>query len=100
MDTELFGSTEKELIEPSYDKFLDGNPTRRELEKAFRKIGLNMTEFWRAVDTSNLVLNYLCEEKLNISRGELDAYVQKKAAETQAYREKLAAGEPQNESKP
>jgi hypothetical protein len=37
-----------------------------------------------ALDTANIVTNFLCE-KLNVTRGELDAYVEKKKAEAQAW---------------
>ena len=69
-----------QLIDPVYDKYLDSPPTRRELQAVFSKIGINQTQLWESVDTQALVGNFLCD-KLNVTRGELDAYVAKKAAE-------------------
>lgn len=68
------------LIDPAFDKFLDGHPTRRELQLTIRKIGISMTQLYEALDTQALVGNFLCE-KLGVTRGEIDAYVTKKAAE-------------------
>lgn len=73
------GSSEH-LIDPAFDQFLDGKPTRRELQETFRKIGISMTQLYEALDTQALVGNFLCE-KLGVTRGEIDAYVAKKAAE-------------------
>lgn len=68
------------LIDPSFDKFLDGYPTRRELQKAFNKMGNNDAELFSMVDTQALVGNFLCD-KIGVTREEIDAYVTKKAAE-------------------
>lgn len=78
-----------ELITPAHDRFLDGCPTRRELQKAFNKMGANDSELFSMIDTQALVGNFLCE-KLGVTRGELDAYVEKKAAEVQALNEAKA----------
>ena|SRR5271157_671419 len=78
--------TDSELIAPAFDKFLDGHPTRRELQKAFNKMGNNDSELMLMVDNLNLVCNCLCE-KLNITRGELDTYVSKKVEEMKAWQE-------------
>jgi len=80
---------DSELITPAHDRFLDGHPTRRELQKAFNKMGNNDSELMAMVDTNCLVVNFLCE-KLNVTRGELDAYVEKKAAEVKALQEAQA----------
>jgi len=80
-----------ELITPAFDRFLDGQPTRREMQKAFNKMGSNDSELMLMLDNLNLVCNCLCE-KLNVTKGELDAFVQKKTAEMLAYTAaKLAA---------
>jgi hypothetical protein len=78
--------SDSELITPAHDRFLDGYPTRRELQKAFNKMGNNDAELFSMIDTQALVGNFLCE-KLGVTRGELDAYVEKKAAEVQALNE-------------
>ena len=77
---------DSELITPAYDRFLDGTPTRRELQKAFNKMGNNDAELFSMIDTQALVGNFLCE-KLGVTRGELDAYVTKKAEEVKALNE-------------
>ena len=77
---------DSELITPAFDSFLDGNPTRREMQKAFNKMGNNDSELMLMVDNLNLVCNCLCE-KLGITKGELDAFVQKKAEEMKAFTE-------------
>jgi hypothetical protein len=80
---------DSELITPAFDSFLDGYPTRREMQKAFNKMGNNDSELFSMIDTQALVGNFLCE-KLGVTRGELDAYVEKKAAEVQALNEAKA----------
>jgi len=63
---------------------MDGAPTRRELQRAFNKMGTNDSELMLMVDNLNLVVNLLCE-KLNVTKGEIDVYVEKKAAEVNAF---------------
>jgi hypothetical protein len=79
-------------IQQPYDKYWDSPPTRRELQKAFNKIGNNDADLMLMVDNLNLVCNCLCE-KLNVTRGELDIYVAKKAAELNAMHNSQAGGE-------
>ena len=81
---------DSELIAPPYDRFLDSPPTRREMQKAFNKMGNNDGELMLMVDNLNLVCNYLCE-KMGVTKGELDAFVEKKAAEMLALQEVQAA---------
>jgi hypothetical protein len=78
------------LIDPAYDKFLDGHPTRRELQRTFNKIGVKLTEAFEGLDTQALVGNFLCE-RAGVTREEITAYVQKKAAEVQAQAEEALA---------
>jgi|FreactcultuFSWF8_1027224.scaffolds.fasta_scaffold13826_2 hypothetical protein len=77
--------TSEDLIQRPPDKFWDGHPTRKEMQGAFNKIGTNQAEIMGMLDTFDLVLNCVCE-KLNITRGELDAFVSKKAEEVKAWR--------------
>ena len=74
-------------IQPAFDPYWDKPMTRREAQVLFRKIGNNETELCLGLDTVNIVANFLCE-KFNITRGELDAYAEKKKAEAQAWAEK------------
>jgi hypothetical protein len=64
------------LVDQPYDKFWDGSPTRRELQKAFAKMGNNDAEIMTMIDTNCLVVNYLCE-KLGVTREDLEVYVAK-----------------------
>ena len=48
------------------------------------------------VDTNCLVVNFLCE-KLGVTRGELDAYVSRKAEEVKTMQEAQKPVEPTNE---
>ena len=73
MSSILHGS---DLVEKPFDKFWDGNPTRREMQTAFQKLGSNDAELMSMVDTNCLVVNYLCE-KLNVTRADLEVYVAK-----------------------
>lgn len=81
----ITGNEPSELIDPAFDRFLDGHPTRRELQKAFNKMGNNDAELFSMVDTQALVGNFLCD-KLGVTRGELEAYVAKKVEEVKALR--------------
>lgn len=80
---------DSELIQPAYDKYWDSPPTRRELQKAFNKLGNNDSDLMSMVDTNCLVVNFLCE-KLDVTRGELDTYVAKKAAAAKAMQDNQA----------
>jgi len=67
-------------VAPAYDPFWDEKPTRREMQKAFNKLGTNDAELMAMVDTLNLVVNFLCE-RLEVKKEEIDAYVARKAEE-------------------
>ena len=73
-----------ELITPAFDRFLDTPPTRREMQKAFNKMGNNDAELMLMLDNLNLVCNCLCE-KAGVTKGELDVFVEKKTEEMKAY---------------
>jgi hypothetical protein len=73
-------------IQPAFDPYWDKPMSRREAQVLFRKIGNNQTELHMGLDTVNIVANFLCD-KLNVTRGELDAYADKKKAEAQAWAE-------------
>ncbi len=89
-------SDASEYIKPAHDPFMDGHPTRRELQKAFNKLGNNDSDLMAMVDTNCLVVNFLCE-KLGVTRGELDAYVSRKAEEVKTMQEAQKPVEPTNE---
>jgi hypothetical protein len=77
---------DSELITPAYDAFLDGKPSRREMQKAFQKMGENDGNLMLMVDNLNHVANLLCE-KAGVTAGEIEAYTSKKAAEMKAFTE-------------
>lgn len=89
-------SDASEYIKPAHDPFMNGHPTRRELQKAFNKLGNNDSDLMAMVDTNCLVVNFLCE-KLGVTRGELDAYVSRKAEEVKTMQEAQKPVEPTNE---
>ena len=80
---------DSELIIPAHDRFLDGTPTRREMQAAFNKMGNNDSELMLMIDNLNLVVNLLCE-KAGVTKGEIEVYVAKKAAEMNALTEAKA----------
>lgn len=65
------------LLEPPHDAYWDAPITRREVQEAVNQLSENDRVLSLQNDTSNLVLNYLCE-KANIKREELDAWVAEK----------------------
>jgi hypothetical protein len=90
-----------ELVKQPYDKFWDEPPTRREMQKALKKMGANDAELMGMCDTAALVLNFILEVKLDIKdRTELDIYVEAKKLQLAEMREKMlkAAQEQDNQA--
>ena len=87
---------DSELIQPSFDKFWDTPPTRREMQKAFNKIGQNQDQMFGMIDTQALVGNFLCET-LGVTRGQLEAFVAKKSEEVKLAKEAQEKAEKANE---
>jgi hypothetical protein len=79
-----------ELVEKPFDKFWDNPPTRREMQRAFQKMGENDAELMGMCDTSALVLNFLAE-KLGVKREEIEEFVKRKSAEVNALRAQMKA---------
>jgi len=85
------------LVDQPYDKFWDSPPTRREMQKAFAKMGQNDAELMGMCDTQALVLNFLLEvkfgnkdaETLKKLREEIDIYVAAKNLQVQELRAKM-----------
>ena len=77
-----------DLVEHPHDQYWDGKPTRRELQKAFNKLGSNDAELMAMVDTNCLVVNYLCE-KLGVTREDLEVYVAKQKEELRRREENV-----------
>ena len=77
----IIDPNEKTLINPAHDRFLDAPMTRREAQKAFDHFSTHMDALYATLDTQHIVLNFIAEEKLNVTKGELLAYVDKKRHE-------------------
>ena len=85
------------LVEKPFDKFWDNPPTRRELQTALRKMGENDAELMGMCDTAALILNFLCEVKLKVSREEIEVYVEAKKLQLAEARAKMKAAEAPSE---
>ena len=72
-------------IQPAFDPYWDNSPTRRELQKAFNKLGSNDSEIMLMIDTNCLVVNCICE-RLGVTRAEIEEYVAKKSAEVNSLK--------------
>jgi hypothetical protein len=60
-------------VEQPFDKYWDGYPTRREMQRMANKLAANDSELAGMCDTAALVLNYILEVKFGIkSREEID----------------------------
>jgi hypothetical protein len=74
-------------VQQPYDKYWDAPMTRREAHTLFMKLASNDNELMGMCDTAALVLNYVCEKKLDVKREDLDSYVTVKSAEVTSMRE-------------
>lgn len=74
------------LIKEPKHPYWDAPVTRREAQLAINQMAENDQELTNRADTGHIILNLICE-KLNITRGEIDAYVERKRAEILALRE-------------
>jgi hypothetical protein len=66
-------------IQRPKDPYWDGPITRYEVQKAVNVLALNDNELTNRAETVFIVVNFLCE-KLNITPGEIQAYVDKQKA--------------------
>jgi len=87
------------LLQQPYDKFWDepAQITCRELQKIFNKLAANDSELLGMADTAALILNFLCEVKLKVSREEIEVYVEAKKLQLEEARAKLKAAEAPSE---
>jgi hypothetical protein len=77
-------------VEQPFDKYWDGYPTRREMQRMANKLAANDSELAGMCDTAALVLNYILEVKFGIkSREEIDVYVEAKKLQMSEQREKM-----------
>ena len=67
------------LLNPQKDPYWDAPITRREVQEAVNQLAINDKRLADQNDTSNLVLNFLCE-KANFTRQEIETWVEVKKA--------------------
>lgn len=79
----------RELVKQPHDPYWDAPITRREVQQAVNDIAQNENALSNMQDTCNIILNLVCQ-KLNITRPEIDAYVE-------SLRGKLKPAEAANE---
>jgi len=77
------------LVNLPHDPYWDGPITRREVQMAVNDLCINEAELMARSDTAHIVLNFLCE-RIGTTRGEIDAYIEKKKAEIAALKEAQA----------
>jgi len=90
--------TGSSLVQQPHDKFWDGNPTRREIQKALNKIAANEAEMMGMCDTAALILNYICEVQLKVKREDIEVYVEAKKLQLEEMRKKMKADAAANEA--
>lgn len=81
MSNLIIGPGDNKLINPAHDKFLDAPCTRRELQAALDHFAGHLDALYQTGDTQHIVINFLAEEKLHVTKDELTAYVMKKKQE-------------------
>jgi hypothetical protein len=67
------------LLNPQHDPYWDASISRREVQEAINQLAINDKRLADQNDTSNLVLNFLCE-KANFTREEIETWVEGKKA--------------------
>lgn len=78
------------LVKTPHDPYWDGPVTRREAQGAINALADNDRILTMCNDTVNIAVNFLLE-KLGVTRGELNVYVEKKKAEVAKVNEALKA---------
>lgn len=72
------------LVKHPHDPYWDGAISRREVQGAVNTLALNDKELFLQATTARFIMN-LFAEKLNVTAGELQAWVDQKKAELDAY---------------
>lgn len=72
------------LVKQPHDPYWDGPITRREVQGAVNTLALNDNELFLQSTTARFIMN-LFAEKLNVTKGELEAWIAQKKAELDAY---------------
>lgn len=81
------------LLNPQHDSYWDAPITRREVQEAVNALAINDKRLAMQNDTSNIVLNMLCEH-LKLTREQIDIWV----AQKKEIMEKIKAGHAQAEA--
>ena len=79
------------LVEQPFDKYWDGPLTRREAQRMINKLAANDSELMGMCDTAALIINFLCEVKLEVKREEIEVYVEAKKLQLAEARAKMKA---------
>lgn len=72
------------LVKQPHDPYWDGPITRREVQGAVNALAMNDKELFLQATTARFIIN-MYAEKLNITPGELQAWVDQKKAELDAF---------------
>ncbi len=91
----LIDPNDKPLVNPAHDRFLDSTATRRELQDVINHFSKHLDALYATLDTQHIVLNCV-GEKLNITRDELLAFVEKKRQEMEDKKKKQEAANEQS----
>jgi hypothetical protein len=88
------------VLQQPFDKYWDSPPTRREIQRMANKLAQNDSELMGMADTAALILNFLCEVKLSVSREEVEIYVAAKRLQLEEARAKMKAEASSSSSAP
>lgn len=80
------------LVKQPKDPYWDGAITRREVQMAVTQLAGNDQELFIQANTARLIMN-LFAEKLGVTKGEIEAYVERKKAEINEIMKAAAAKE-------
>ena len=79
------------LVKQPYSEYWDTPPTRREMQRAINKLAANDLELMGMADTAALILNFICELKIKVTREEVEVYVEAKKLQMAEARARMAA---------
>lgn len=91
-----------QLIQPPYEKYWDepGQITRREIQRMANKLASNDAELMGMTDMASLIINYICEVHLKVTRADLEIYVEAKKLQLTEAREKMKKQEAEASTQP
>jgi hypothetical protein len=80
---------ENGLLEVPHDPYWEGPISRREVQEAVTQLAADNKALVDMLDTTNIMINFILEEKLQLKREELDAWVNKKKAQLARQKEMM-----------